>query len=698
MKIFIILLCTVLSTVCKAQIVNIPNATFKAILVYSTPQNLRAKDLSGNYFAIDANGDREIQVSEAEQVSYIEVSESLGSGIYTLEGINQFPNLAYFSCTNASLYDVNINGLKHLELINIIYSGIDVVNFYDLPSLKTLSIWYNNLTELDVSNLPSLEILNCYHNDLTNLDLSMLTKLKMLACRNNQLESINMKNGKTQIIQDGIDQGYVGYPTLRFICVDDLELAYIQEIISAIQGGDSVVINDYCSFTPGGEYFSIQGNIKFDYNTNGCDTSDINFPNLNFSITDSINSGTFISNQSGEYIFPVQAGSHTITPFSENPTYYNISPASFVAKFPTSTSPLVQNICVTANGVHNDLEVFILPLNSAIPGFDARYSIVYKNKGTNSQSGFINLIFNDSTLDFISANPVIQSQSANSLSWNFTNLLPFESREITLKFNVNTPVETIPVNIGDTLNYSSSITGLTDETPNDNTASLNQIVVNSFDPNDKTCLEGTTISPATIGKYIHYMIRFENSGTANAQNIVVKDIIDTTKFDINTLIPINGGHSFETKISSRDKVEFIFQNINLPFDDENNDGYIAFKIKTKSTLVTGNTFSNSASIYFDYNAPIVTNNYVTTIQQTLGINEDESNNINSIYPNPIKDVLTFNSQKEITRIEVFDLSGRILFSYSVNQNNVNLSELKTGYYILKFHFKNGTSNARIVKD
>jgi hypothetical protein len=34
-------------------------------------------------------------------------------------------------------------------------------------------------------------------------------------------------------------------------------------------------------------------------------------------------------------------------------------------------------------------------------------------------------------------------------------------------------------------------------------------------------------------------------------------------------------------------VEFIFQGIQLPFDDANNDGYVVFKIKSKNTLAIG---------------------------------------------------------------------------------------------------------------
>jgi Zn-dependent M32 family carboxypeptidase len=94
---------------------------------------------------------------------------------------------------------------------------------------------------------------------------------------------------------------------------------------------------------------------------------------------------------------------------------------------------------------------------------------------------------------------------------------------------------------------------------------LRQTVVNSFDPNDKTCLEGSTIPPSAVGKYVHYMIRFENKGTAEAQNVVVKDMIDTSKFDISSLVVTQGSHPFVTRITETNKVEFIFEKYQFTF-------------------------------------------------------------------------------------------------------------------------------------
>ena len=75
---------------------------------------------------------------------------------------------------------------------------------------------------------------------------------------------------------------------------------------------------------------------------------------------------------------------------------------------------------------------------------------------------------------------------------------------------------------------------------------------------------------------MYYRIRFENLGTAPARNIKVTDMIDTTKFDIGSLSPVDGSHPFTTRVIQGNQVEFMFNNIELGFADENNDGYLVF--------------------------------------------------------------------------------------------------------------------------
>ena len=468
-------------------------------------------------------------------------------------------------------------------------------------------------------------------------------------------------------------------------------------------GGDFTSYKDVISknmiILEGDKFYHVKGNNKLDINVDGCDINDINFPFLKFQ---SSMGQYYIPNSSGNYNISLTAGNYTLTPVIENQAYYNISPPSITVGFPTQGNVVVQDFCITPNGVHPDLEISLLPITVARPGFDAKYKLVFKNKGNQLQSGSVSLVFNDNVLDLVSSIPAQTSLSGNTLTWNYTNLYPMESREVSLIFNANSPVETPPLNGNDILSFTSTIVSpFTDEMPHDNTFTLNQTVVNSYDPNDKTCLEGKTVSEESIDNYVHYVIRFENSGTYAAQNITVTDYIDVSKFDINTLVPIKGSHLFTTKISNGNKVDFLFENINLPFDDANNDGYVAFKIKTKPTLVVGDTFSNTASIYFDYNSAITTNEFVTTIESTLSNEDFVFEKYFSVYPNPANDILNINKKEGINleSISVYNTLGQQVIAIANAQNikQIDISKLKIGTYFILVNSDQGYSNIQFIK-
>jgi hypothetical protein len=179
-------------------------------------------------------------------------------------------------------------------------------------------------------------------------------------------------------------------------------------------------------------------------------------------------------------------------------------------------------------------------------------------------------------------------------------------------------------------------------------------------------------------------------------------MIDTSKFDISSLLVTQGSHPFVTKISETNKVEFIFENINLPFDDATNDGYVAFKIKTKPSLVVGDSFSNTASIYFDYNFPIVTNTATTSVLQSLGNQDFKFDSYFRIYPNPAKDFLNIDvkQQIEVTSISIFNMLGQqiLVIPNAQQTKQIDVSSLKTGNYFIKVSSNKGNSNTRFIKN
>ncbi len=350
-----------------------------------------------------------------------------------------------------------------------------------------------------------------------------------------------------------------------------------------------------------------------------------------------------------------------------------------------------------------DLEVVMTTVGPAArPGFDSNYMVVFKNKGVIDINAAINVTFDDARTDFVSSVPAISNQVPNVLTWNFSNLNPFETRVIAFTLNLNTPSENQPLNAGDILNFigtSSIILG--EETSEDNTFELNQTVVNSYDPNDKSCLEGNVITPEDIGKYVHYNINFENVGSADAVNVVIKDIIDTTMFDMNSLQLLYASHPVETKIGGN-KVEFVFENINLPpsiINPIGGHGNVLFKIKTLPTLVVGDQIANTANIYFDYNAPIETNEARSTFTALNNANFVKDESI-TVAPNPAKNVITITSKNKIQTMQLFDVQGRILQTVSENKKitTLDISNKSDGIYFLKVTTEVGSSVEKLVKE
>jgi len=715
-KNYVLLLLLLNVVAIHAQNIVFIDMNLKAKLVSVTPENFLAQNSTDAYVAIDTNHDNEISVAEALLIHRLDVS---GAAISNLQGLEQFTNLRNVNCHNNNL--TSVNNLATLPYLDNLYCSSNPLHTLDatifphltyllcegaqLTSLNISGMTYlhavycggNPFTTINLTGLPNLMVFHCSASNLVHLDVSQLYSLYNLFVYTSPfLETVNMKNGSIES-ENGVN--FEGCPLLQYVCCDESQITNIKSVVDMF-GNTECVVNSYCSFAPGGVSYTLQGQNRIDMQGDGCNAADIVYPYMKFSIAGN-QAGVLISNQNGSYSIPVSAGTHTLTPFLENPGYFNVSPSNAAVSFPSQASPAVRDFCIVPNGTHPDLEVVIIPISGARPGFDARYKLVCRNKGNTTASGVLTFVYNDAISDFVYAIPATDTQSTNNLVWNFSNLQPFQSIEFEVKLNINSPVETPAVNLGDVLEYTATVNAsITDDTPLDNTITIHEEVVNAIDPNDKTCLEGNVIAPSDAGKYVHYLIRFENTGTASAENVVVKDIIALNKFDINSLFVLSSSHNCETRIGGGGKVEFIFQNINLPFDDASNDGYIAFKIKTRSTLVVGDTFSNSASIYFDYNAPIVTEPAVTAIA-LLQTQDFEFTSEFALYPNPANALLNIQSknQAKINSIDIYNTLGQLVLAVTNAEtaSKIDVSDLASGNYFVRVGSDKGNSNVKFIK-
>ena len=613
--------------------------------------------------------------------------------------VSNIVNLSSLVCDGNLLTTLSISNLVNLNTFDYSNNQIPYLDVSNLVNLTSFGCEGNGITSLNVTNLVNLTQLYCSNNLLTSLDVNNLSLLNQLGCSNNQLNFLLIKNNNS--IWNTLE--FQNNPSLLFICADDEDITLVQNKIDQ-NGYTNCHVSSYCSFTPSGNFNTIKGAITFDANTNGCDALDVLQPNIRMNINDGTNQGATYSNNAGNYTFYTQTGSFDLQPSLENPTWFSLSPTTATVPFANNNNNITtQNFCITSNGVHNDVEIVIAPITPARPGFDATYQIVYKNKGNQTLSGAIDFTYNDAVLDFVTASTTPDNQTTGNLSWNYTNLLPFENRTILITLNVNSPQETPAVTINDILTFSATINPVSgDETTADNVFEYKQTVVGAYDPNSVECLEGETIDPSFIGNYLHYVINFENLGNYQAENVVVKDVIDTNKYDVNSLQILNTSHNSYTKLNGN-ILEFIFEGINLAAAAGNppvgGHGTILFKIKSKNNLVNNDFVNKNANIYFDYNAPIETNLETTTfaVLSNSIFTIDESV---SVYPNPASSLVTIQGKNTIESIELYDVQGRLLQVKTTDskETTMDITDKTKGVYFLKINTEFGSKAIKIVKN
>ncbi|MFM2286795.1 MAG: hypothetical protein RLZZ543_2292, partial [Bacteroidota bacterium] len=134
-------------------------------------------------------------------------------------------------------------------------------------------------------------------------------------------------------------------------------------------------------------------------------------------------------------------------------------------------------------------------------------------------------------------------------------------------------------------------------------------VVNSYDPNFKEVYPSTIEVP---GLWHTYTIHFQNTGTAPAINILLKDTLDP-QLNWASFEKIASSHTLFTQVLENGIVHFNFPNIFLADSTSNepeSHGWVQYRIKTNDNLSGVQTIHNKASIYFDFNEPVVTNDAI----------------------------------------------------------------------------------------
>jgi uncharacterized repeat protein (TIGR01451 family) len=444
---------------------------------------------------------------------------------------------------------------------------------------------------------------------------------------------------------------------------------------------------------------TITGTIYYDADMNGCAMAEVFSEDVFVNV---VNTDTNLENArlaiGGNYSIPVNGENYAVSILSL-PDYFSITPQTANVSFTNTTTQTV-DFCITPTQTINDLNIVVIPLSLARPGFQANYQLAVENIGTTTLSNIsVNLTFDDAMQSFVSANPMPVSTTANSLEFTIPSLAPLT------RTNIEFTMQTFPpptVNGNDVLNFVANVLPTTnDNTPDDNTYTLSQIVVNSFDPNDKQVLEGDAITIDEADEYLNYVIRFQNTGTASAINVQVIDQLND-KLDWSTLSITGASDPYEVSIENGQFVAFSFENINLPaqiIDDPGSNGFISYKIKPKSDVQIGDIITGNAFIFFDFNAPIITNTVSTEIIEPLSVTENIASQF-KVYPSLVNTEIFIEGNTSIDTISIYDINGRLLHatqSIGSFSTNVNVSNLSKGMYFLEIQSKRQKQTYKFIK-
>jgi len=472
---------------------------------------------------------------------------------------------------------------------------------------------------------------------------------------------------------------------------------------------------------------TISGNILL---TEDCVAPDYSFKPLVIEATNDVNSFFAFSNFDGKYSIDLPENENTLSIRDES-NLFLAQPSEHTVNVPSSEE---YDFCMLENpDAKSDVGIFLVTLSSARPGFDVSYKLVLQNKGSNQESGSVVFNYDQGMMDFLSASTNPSSQSTNELEFQFENLRAFEQFENLLSFKVKAPPAT---GLGDVLNLEAEI--LLDNLDcdmSDNLITLEQELIGAYDPNDISVLEGSQVNILDKADFLHYLIRFQNVGTAEAINVRIQNSLLFKNLDIETFEFITASHNVSAIETDEDNIEFMFNNINLPdstSNPEGSNGYVLYRIKAKEDISEGSSARNDAKIYFDFNLPIFTNKVRTKFirdddydgwefdedcddtNPTIypGAPEIANNGIDEdcdggdlivlstedyfhselkLFPNPAQDKVFIEKDNALVHIgsaEVYSIFGeRVDLVYS--NNYFDVSRLHPGVYLVQVILENG---------
>jgi len=421
--------------------------------------------------------------------------------------------------------------------------------------------------------------------------------------------------------------------------------------------------------------YSIGGNVFVDLDSNSV------FDNQDFGLEGQIielknnNLLQYVSTDyNGNYSFNVDSGTYNISYSPDD--YFSLSSTGLYNFFlPDDTTISDLDFGVSPEFTKGDMSIN-LTSSDYVCSESVQLWINLRNEGTETISGglIVELFVNQtSSINSVSSNGQV---NGNIVSWNLpADFEPhiYSGQESFFNVIVNAPNQNMMGNVLiDSVRVTTLQTNLIELDYSNNYNQIQNIVLCSFDPNDKNILPKKCFYNEL--DTIEYTIRFQNTGNYPATTVKIVDTLDINKLDILTLEVVGVSHDYNWSLRSPSVLEVVFNNINLvdssvSFSDS--QGFFKYKILVRDTLDNFSSTSSPAYIYFDYNPPIITNAPELTFDPSVLDAYLQKNNISC---NGFNDGSIF--------VNILNGTPPFNINWNNGDTSLNILNLSPGYYNL----------------
>lgn len=477
--------------------------------------------------------------------------------------------------------------------------------------------------------------------------------------------------GATTLSDCGIDDGNGGFNRFLIIPNQSIILSYCYDQCTTCNGGSGLLEADNW----------ISGRVFIDSNNNSIfDANEPRASNMNITLTKPSGEITNVySNVNGYYYASGEDGVNVLTYNSNN--QYITSTNEHSVTFTSNPNEVVNHdIPVQLNPNYVDIEAFASS-SQVVAGFTTYSQFYVKNNGLLAE----NLVFNvqiPENFQLAAAFPT-GTLNGNTYTWNISSIQTSEIINFTIEFDIPPPPTFMP---GDSVVFTGNVTVLPNEANiANNSFNFLEPILSSYDPNDKTMMNGRFLTPtqANSGNPFTFRIRFQNTGNFPAQFIHVRDTLEVG-FDASSLKMLSASHEVAMSVENERFIDWYFPNIQLPdslSDPEGSQGYILFTINPILPLALGDQLENTAHIYFDFNPAVVTNTEITKVMEPLSINKSEIIDIKLI---PFYDQLILTGNiSTLKSVELINVSGQTLQTWNSNFSELTINNYANGIYLVK---------------